>query len=230
VIVATVRALKMHGGIAKDGLGKENVEAVRKGCANLARHIANVQKFGVPVVVAINQFITDTDAELEAVRETAKSLGANAFVASHWASGSAGIEELARHVVELADGDKAKFKPLYPDEMPLIEKVRTIAQQIYGADDIACDGAILKQFDELQKDYGHFPVCMAKTQYSFSTDPNSKGAPTGFKIPIRELRLSAGAEFIVAIAGEIMTMPGLPKVPSANSIFLDAEGRVQGLF
>jgi formate--tetrahydrofolate ligase len=220
----------MHGGVAKDGLGKENVEAVKKGCSNLARHISNVQKFGVPVVVAINQFITDTDAELEMVRETAKDLGANAIIASHWANGGAGIEELAHHVVELADSGKADFKPLYPDEMPLIEKVRTIAQKIYGADDIACDGATLKQFDELQKDYGHFPVCMAKTQYSFSTDPNSKGAPTGFKIPIRELRLSAGAEFIVAIAGEIMTMPGLPKVPSANSIFLDEDGLVQGLF
>jgi formate--tetrahydrofolate ligase len=230
VIVATVRALKMHGGIAKDGLGKENVEAVKKGCENLARHISNVQKFGVPVVVAINQFITDTDAELEAVRETAKGFGANAIVASHWANGGAGIEELAHHVVELVDSGKADFKPLYPDEMPLIDKVRTIAQKIYGADDIVCDGAILKQFDELQKDYGHFPVCMAKTQYSFSTDPNLKGAPSGFTIPIRELRLSAGAEFVVAITGEIMTMPGLPKVPSANSIFLDDEGRVQGLF
>jgi formate--tetrahydrofolate ligase len=230
VIVATVRALKMHGGVAKDGLGKENVEAVKKGCENLARHISNVQKFGVPVVVAINQFITDTDAELEAVRETAKGFGANAIVASHWANGGAGIEELAHHVVELVDSGKADFKPLYPDEMPLIDKVRTIAQKIYGADDIACDGAILKQFDELQKDYGHFPVCMAKTQYSFSTDPNLKGAPSGFTIPIRELRLSAGAEFVVAITGEIMTMPGLPKVPSANSIFLDDEGRVQGLF
>jgi formate--tetrahydrofolate ligase len=230
VIVATVRALKMHGGVAKDGLGKENVEAVRKGCENLARHISNVQKFGVPVVVAINQFITDTDAELEAVRETAKGFGANAIVASHWANGGAGIEDLAHHVVELVDSGKADFKPLYPDEMPLIDKVRTIAQKIYGADDIACDGAILKQFDELQKDYGHFPVCMAKTQYSFSTDPNLKGAPSGFTIPIRELRLSAGAEFVVAITGEIMTMPGLPKVPSANSIFLDDEGRVQGLF
>jgi len=230
VIVATVRALKMHGGVAKDGLGRENVEAVKKGCENLARHITNVQKFGVPVVVAINQFITDTDAELAAVRETAKGFGANAIVASHWANGAAGIEELAYHVVELVDSGKADFKPLYPDEMPLIDKVRTIAQTIYGADDIACDGAILKQFDELQKDYGHFPVCMAKTQYSFSTDPNLKGAPSGFTIPIRELRLSAGAEFVVAITGEIMTMPGLPKVPSANSIFLDDEGRVQGLF
>jgi formate--tetrahydrofolate ligase len=230
VIVATVRALKMHGGVAKDGLGKENVEAVKKGCENLARHISNVQKFGVPVVVAINQFITDTDAELAAVRETAKGFGANAIVASHWANGAAGIEDLAHHVVELVDSGKADFKPLYPDEMPLIDKVRTIAQTIYGADDIACDGAILKQFDELQKDYGHFPVCMAKTQYSFSTDPNLKGAPSGFTIPIRELRLSAGAEFVVAITGEIMTMPGLPKVPSANSIFLDDEGRVQGLF
>lgn len=230
VIVATVRALKMHGGVKKDALGEENVEAVRKGCENLARHIANVKKFGVPAVVAINQFVSDTDAELEAVRSTAEGLGAKAIIASHWANGGAGTEELAHHVVELADSGTAEFKPLYPDDMPLIDKVRTIVRDIYGGDDITYDSAIEKRFAELQADYGHFPVCMAKTQYSFSTDPDLKGAPAGFKVPIRELRLSAGAEFIVAVTGAIMTMPGLPRVPSANNIYLNDKGQIEGLF
>jgi formate--tetrahydrofolate ligase len=230
VIVATVRALKMHGGVGKADLGKENVEAVKKGCSNLARHLENVKKFGVPPVVAINQFITDTDAELEAVRSTAEGLGAKAIICSHWANGGAGTEELAKHVVELADSGQAEFKPLYPDDMPLVEKVRTVVRKIYGGDDITYDAAIEKRFEELQKDYGHFPVCMAKTQYSFSTDPDLKGAPKGFTVPIRELRLSAGAEFVVAIAGAIMTMPGLPKVPSANNIYLNEKGQIEGLF
>jgi len=230
VIVATVRALKMHGGIDKKELGPENVAAVTAGCSNLARHIKNVQSFGVPVVVAINQFITDTDAELQAVKATAEGFGTTAIIASHWSNGGAGAEELATHVAKMADSGEADFKVLYPDDMPLIEKTRLIAQNIYGADDITMDGAVQKRFEELQKDYGHFPVCMAKTQYSFSTDPEAKGAPDGFTIPIRELRLSAGAEFIVAVAGAIMTMPGLPRVPSANSIYLNEDGQVEGLF
>lgn len=230
VIVATVRALKMHGGVGKADLGTENVDAVTKGCDNLVRHIRNTKQFGVPVTVCINNFITDTDAELQAVKAAAEAEGVKAFIATHWADGSAGTEELAKHVVELADSGVADFKPLYPDDMPLRDKVETIVKKIYGGDGISCDGAIEKRFAELQKDYGHFPVCMAKTQYSFSTDPDAKGAPTGFTVPIRELRLSAGAEFIVAVTGAIMTMPGLPKVPSANNIYLNDEGQIEGLF
>ena len=230
VIVATVRALKMHGGVAKGDLGTENVEAVKAGCENLIRHIRNVKSFGVPVTVSINQFISDTDAEMAVVQAAAESEGVKAFVASHWANGGAGTEDLAHHVVELADGGTANFQPLYPDDMPLIDKVRTVVQKIYGGDDITFDGAIAKRFEELQADYGHFPVCMAKTQYSFSTDPDLKGAPSGFTVPIRELRLSAGAEFIVAVTGAIMTMPGLPRVPAANSIYLNDQGQIEGLF
>jgi formate--tetrahydrofolate ligase len=230
VIVATVRALKMHGGVAKADLGTENVDAVKKGCDNLVRHIRNTKQFGVPVTVSINNFITDTDAELQAVKAAAEAEGVKAFIATHWADGGAGTEDLAKHVVELADSGVADFKPLYPDDMPLRDKVETIVKKIYGGDGITCDGAIEKQFADLQKDYGHFPVCMAKTQYSFSTDPDAKGAPTGFTVPIRELRLSAGAEFIVAVTGAIMTMPGLPKVPSANNIYLNDQGQIEGLF
>ncbi len=231
VIVATVRALKMHGGVAKEDLGKENVEAVKKGCANLARHIKNVKSFGVPVVVAINQFLNDTKKELAAVSATAKKFGAEAIVASHWANGGAGTEDLAKQVIKLVDGGKAKFKPLYPDSMPLEKKMRTIAQKLYGAKDISYDAKVAKQFADLQADgYGHFPICVAKTQYSFSTDPTAKGAPSGHTIPVRELRLSAGAEFIVAVTGDIMTMPGLPRVPAANSIFLNKKGQIEGLF
>ena len=220
----------MHGGVAKGDLGAENVEAVKAGCENLIRHIKNVKSFGVPVTVSINQFISDTDAELAAVKAAAEAEGVKAFVASHWANGGAGTEELAHHVVELADGGTADFQPLYPDDMPLIDKVRTVVQKIYGGDDITFDGAIAKRFEELQADYGHFPVCMAKTQYSFSTDPDLKGAPSGFTVPIRELRLSAGAEFIVAVTGAIMTMPGLPRVPAANNIYLNDQGQIEGLF
>ena len=230
VIVATVRALKMHGGVARDKLGEENVEAVRDGCSNLERHIANLKKFGVPPVVAINQFITDTDAELEAVRETAESMGARAILCSHWSNGGAGTEDLARHVVDIVDGGAATFKPLYADDMPLWDKIRTVATSLYGADDIVADKKIRDQIAELQKSYGDFPVCMAKTQYSFSTDPNLKGAPSGHVVPIREVRLSAGAGFIIAICGEIMTMPGLPRVPAANAIHLNAAGQIEGLF
>jgi formate--tetrahydrofolate ligase len=231
VIVATVRALKMHGGVKKDDLGKENVAAVAKGCANLTQHLNNLKNFGVPAVVAVNRFSADTDTEIEAIQKAARSEGAEAFMCTHWADGSAGTEELAKHVVKVVDSGKADFKPLYRDDMPLIEKVRTIAQKLYRADDIACDGAILKQFEDLEKaGYGKFPVCMAKTQYSFSADPDLKGAPRGFKVPVRELRISAGAEFIVAITGAIMTMPGLPRVPAANSIYLIKQGQIEGLF
>ncbi|HVJ34792.1 MAG TPA: formate--tetrahydrofolate ligase, partial [Dongiaceae bacterium] len=212
VIVATVRALKMHGGVAKEDLGKENVEAVKKGGANLARHIENVKKFGVQAVVAINRFIADTDAELAAVKQLCADLGSQAIECNHWSSGSAGIEELAHAVVKMTE-TPSNFKPLYPDEMPLFEKVRTIAKSLYGAADVNAEKSVRDRFAELDKaGFGHYPVCMAKTQYSFSTDPNAKGAPSGHTLPVREIRLSAGAEFIVVICGEIMTMPGLPRV------------------
>jgi formate--tetrahydrofolate ligase len=230
VIVATVRALKMHGGVAKGDLSSENVDAVKSGCENLARHIRNVKSFGVPAVVAINQFINDTDAELDAVRSVAEELGAKAIVASHWANGGAGTEELAHHVADLADSGKAQFAPIYDDPMPLWDKIKTIATKLYGASDIIADDKVRKQIAELQKDYGHFPVCMAKTQYSFSTDPNLKGAPSGHVVPVREVRLSAGAGFLVVITGEIMTMPGLPRVPAANNIYLNEDGQIEGLF
>ena len=230
VIVATVRALKMHGGVAKDSLTTENVAAVRKGAANLARHLQNVKTFGVPVVVAINQFVHDTDAELEAVREVARTNGAEAIVCSHWANGSAGTEELAQHVVGLCERHSSNFAPLYDDEVPLWDKIKTIATKLYGAADIIADKAVRARIAQLQENYGHFPVCMAKTQYSFSTDPNLLGAPSNHVVPIREVRLSAGAEFVVAICGEIMTMPGLPKVPAANHIRLNQDGWIEGLF
>jgi formate--tetrahydrofolate ligase len=231
VIVATVRALKMHGGVAKDDLKAENISAVTKGCENLTRHLENLRKFGVPPLVAINRFVTDTDKEIAAIMKAADGAGAKAYLCTHWADGSKGLEPLARQVVDLADGGQSKFKPLYPDAMPLRDKVKTIATEIYRAADIACDASIEARFKELQAaGYGHLPVCMAKTQYSFTTDASKKGAPTGFIVPIREVRLSAGAEFIVAITGEIMTMPGLPKVPAANSIRLNDKGQVEGLF
>jgi len=231
VLVATVRALKMHGGVGKDDLGKENVKAVTAGCTNMARHLKNLKKFGVPAVVAINSFITDTKKELNAVKAAAKKLGAEAIICSHWANGGAGTEELAKHVAKTCDKGKSKFKPLYPDNMKLIEKVRTIAKQIYGAKDISVDAKVMKQFEDLEAGgYGKFPVCMAKTQYSFSTDPTAKGAPSGHTIPVRELRLSAGAEFVVVVTGEIMTMPGLPRVPAADNIYLNKDGQIEGLF
>lgn len=231
VIVATVRAMKMNGGVAKADLGAENVEAVKKGCANLGRHIANTKGFGVPVVVAINHFATDTDAEIAAVKEYVASQGAEAILCKHWAQGSAGIEDLARKVVELAESGASHFAPLYPDDMPLFQKIETIAKRIYHADEVLADKSIRDQLKTWEAaGYGHLPVCMAKTQYSFTTDPNVRGAPTGHSVPVREVRLSAGAGFIVAICGEIMTMPGLPKVPSAEVIKLNAKGEVEGLF
>jgi len=231
VIVATVRALKMHGGVAKDQLRTENVEAVRRGSSNLARHLANVKSFGVPVVVCINRFNDDTDAEIAAVQEAAAAQGARAILCTHWADGGKGAAELANEVLRLTEGSPSRFKPLYPDDMPLLEKVRTIATSLYGASDIAADKTVLERFAELEKGgFGHLPVCMAKTQYSFSTDPKLLGAPSGHTIPIREIRLSAGAEFVVVIAGDIMTMPGLPRVPAANAIRLNAQGLVEGLF
>jgi formate--tetrahydrofolate ligase len=231
VIVATIRALKMHGGVAKEDLGKENVAAVEAGLANLGRHIENVQKFGVPAVVAVNTFVSDTQAEFEAVKKYCEKLQVSAIKCTHWSDGGAGTEELAHKVVEIAESSQANFKPLYADELPLWEKVKTIATEIYGASEITADKAIREQFKTLEAaGYGKFPICMAKTQYSFSTDPNLKGAPSGHSVQIRELRLSAGAEFIVVVTGEIMTMPGLPRVPSANSIHLDSAGQIQGLF
>jgi formate--tetrahydrofolate ligase len=231
VIVATVRALKMNGGVAKADLGAENVEAVHRGCANLGRHIANVKSFGVPLVVAINHFAGDTEAEIAVVEDYVRQHGSEAFVCRHWADGSGGIEHLARRVAALAEAGASQFDTLYPDEMPLLEKIETIARRIYRADGIAADVRIQKQLLEwLEAGYGHLPVCMAKTQYSFSTDPNLRGAPTGFTLPIREVRLAAGAGFIVAICGEIMTMPGLPQRPAAEAIRLDEAGLIEGLF
>ena len=231
VIVATVRAMKMNGGVAKADLGAENVGAVQKGCPNLGRHIANVKSFGVPVVVAINHFYSDTDAEVQAVKEYVAAQGAEAILCKHWAMGSAGIEDLAHKVVQLAESGAANFAPLYPDDMPLFQKIETIAKRIYHADEVLADKSIRDQLKAWEAaGYGHLPICMAKTQYSFSTDPNLRGAPEGHTIPVREVRLSAGAGFIVAICGEIMTMPGLPKLPSAEVIRLNADGNVEGLF
>jgi formate--tetrahydrofolate ligase len=190
-----------------------------------------VQKFGVPPIVAINRFITDTDAEIRAIMDAAARVGAKAFLCEHWAKGGAGIEDLARHVVEVADGGTARFKPLYPDQMPLWDKVRTIATELYGAADIAGDTSVRSQLKDFETaGYGHLPVCMAKTQYSFSTDPNARGAPSGHVVPVREVILSAGAEFIVVVCGEIMRMPGLPRVPSSEAIRLNDKGQIEGLF
>jgi formate--tetrahydrofolate ligase len=223
--------MKMNGGVAKADLGAENVEAVKSGCANLGRHIENVKSFGVPVVVAINHFVTDTDAEVQAVKDFVKTQGAEAFLCKHWAQGSEGIKDLATRVAEIADKDMAEFAPIYPDDMGLFEKVETIAKRIYRADEVIADAKIREQLKTWEaQGYGHLPVCMAKTQYSFTTDPTRRGAPTGHSVPVREVRLSAGAGFVVVICGEIMTMPGLPRVPSAESIMLNAEGQIEGLF
>ena len=231
VIVATVRALKMHGGVAKDELSIENVEAANEGCNNLVRHIENVKSFGVPVVVAINRFITDTDAEIAMIKKVADANGVKAIECTHWSDGGSGTEELAHEVVALVDGGHANFAPLYADEMPIWDKVRTIATRLYRADDIIADKKIRDQIQNLQDSgYGHFPVCIAKSQYSFSTDPNLKGAPDNHVMAIREVRLSAGAGFIVGVCGDIMTMPGLPRVPAANNIDINASGEVVGLF
>ncbi|SDF59384.1 formate--tetrahydrofolate ligase [Sulfitobacter delicatus] len=231
VVVATVRAMKMNGGVAKADLGAENVEAVQKGCANLGRHIENVKSFGVPVVVAINHFVTDTDAEVQTVKDYVAAQGAEAILSRHWELGSEGSADLATRVAEIADGDSANFAPLYADEMPLFQKIETIAKLIYRADEVLADQKVRNQLKDWEEQgYGDLPVCMAKTQYSFSTDPDLRGAPTGFGVPIREVRLSAGAGFVVVICGEIMTMPGLPRVPSAEAIKLNADGDVEGLF
>ncbi len=231
VCVATVRAMKMNGGVAKADLGAENVDAVKAGCPNLGRHIENLKSFGVPVVVAINHFVTDTEAEVQAVKDFVAEQGAEAVLSRHWELGSEGSAALATKVAELADAGTANFAPIYPDEMPLAEKIQTIAKRIYRADEAVMDKKILDQLKLWEEQgYGHLPVCMAKTQYSFSTDPNLRGAPTGHSVPVREVRLSAGAGFIVVVCGEIMTMPGLPRVPSAENIHLNADGQIEGLF
>ena len=231
VIVATVRAMKMNGGVAKADLGAENVDAVINGCPNLGRHMENIQKFGVPAVVAINHFVTDTDAEVEALMNYVKEQGGEAVLSKHWAMGSEGIQPLAEKVVEVIESTPSNFAPLYPSEMPLFEKIETIAKEIYRADEVIADQKIRDQLRQWEdQGYGDLPVCMAKTQYSFTTDPNRRGAPVGHSLPVREVRLSAGAGFIVVICGEIMTMPGLPKVPSAESIHINDDGMIEGLF
>ncbi len=231
VVVATVRAMKMNGGVAKADLGAENVDAVNKGCANLGRHIENVKSFGVPVVVAINHFVTDTDAEVQAVKDYVTEQGAEAILARHWELGSEGSADLATRVAEIADEGHAQFAPIYPDDMPLFQKIEAVAKRIYRADDVLADQKIRNQLKDWEaQGYGHLPVCMAKTQYSFTTDPDRRGAPVGFSVPVREVRLSAGAGFVVVICGEIMTMPGLPRAPSAENIKLNADGDVEGLF
>ena len=230
VLVATVRALKMNGGVAKKDLAEPNVDAVRKGAVNLERHIENLNKFGINPTVAINHFYLDTDEEIAVIQEMAAKFGTEAVICKHWAEGGAGAEDLARVVAAKAD-QGADFKTLYPDSLPLAEKIETVCKEIYRADSVSMSPAVrsqLKQWEEMG--YGHFPVCMAKTQYSFSTDPTALGAPTGHEVNIREVRISAGAGFVVAIAGDIMTMPGLPKVPSAENIYLDENGEIEGLF
>ena len=231
VLVATVRAMKMNGGVAKGDLGAENVDAVKEGCANLGRHIGNLKSFGVPVVVAINHFVTDTDAEVQAVKDYVATQGSEAILSRHWELGSEGSEALAKRVAEIAESGAAQFAPIYPDDMSLMEKINTIAKTIYRADEVLADQKIrdqLKLWEE--QGYGHLPICMAKTQYSFSTDPNLRGAPVGHSVPVREVRLSAGAGFVVVVCGEIMTMPGLPRVPSAENIHLNDDGQIEGLF
>lgn len=231
VLVATVRAMKMNGGVSKNDLNEENVDAVKAGCPNLGRHIENLKSFGVPVVVAVNHFVKDTDAEVQAVIEYCSEMGTEAIVSKHWADGSAGSEALAKRVAEIADDDAGNFAPIYPDDMSLADKIQTICKNIYRADEAVMDSKIIDQLKEWEdQGYGDLPVCMAKTQYSFSTDPNLRGAPTGHVVPVREVRISAGAGFIVAVCGEIMTMPGLPRHPAAESICINASGEIDGLF
>jgi formate--tetrahydrofolate ligase len=231
VLVATIRALKMHGGVKKEDLKRENLSALEAGMSNLARHVENVQKFGLAPVVSINRFSADTEAEIALVRQACEKLGVEAIMADHWAEGGKGAADVARAVVKVIDRGQSNLKLLYPDEMPLLDKIRTIAKEIYRAKDISADKAVRDQLASFEAmGYGKLPVCIAKTQYSFSTNADAKGAPTDHVIPVREVRLSAGAEFVVAICGEIMTMPGLPKVPAADSIDVDAEGRIVGLF
>lgn len=231
VVVATIRAMKMNGGVAKSDLGDENVDAVIQGCPNLGRHIENVKSFGVPVVVAINHFVTDTDAEVKAVQDYVSDMGSEAILCKHWEKGSKGTVDLAERVAEIADSEIGNFAPLYNDEMSLLGKIETIAKRIYRADEVLADAKIRNQLKEWETaGYGNLPVCMAKTQYSFTTDPNRRGAPTGHSVPVREVRLSAGAGFIVVICGEIMTMPGLPSKPASENIMLNETGQIEGLF
>ena len=231
VLVATVRAMKMNGGVARADLGAENVDAVNAGCANLGRHIENLKSFGVPVVVAINHFTGDTDAEVAALQAYVDSQGSEAIISRHWELGSDGSRDLATRVAEIADSDIGNFAPIYPDDMPLFNKIETIAKRIYRAEEVLADKKIRDQLRSWEEQgYGNLPICMAKTQYSFSTDPNLRGAPTGHSVPVREVRLSAGAGFIVAICGEIMTMPGLPSVPAAEAIHMNSDGEIEGLF
>ena len=231
VVVATIRAMKMNGGVAKSDLGDENVDAVIQGCPNLGRHIENVKSFGVPVVVAINHFVTDTDAEVKAVQDYVSDMGSEAILCKHWEKGSEGTVDLAERIAEIADSEIGNFAPLYNDEMSLLGKIETIAKRIYRADEVLADAKIRNQLKEWETaGYGNLPVCMAKTQYSFTTDPNRRGAPTGHSVPVREVRLSAGAGFIVVICGEIMTMPGLPSKPASENIMLNETGQIEGLF
>jgi formate--tetrahydrofolate ligase len=231
VLVATIKALKMQGGVAKQDLGAENVEALKDGLKNLGRHLRNLAQFGVPVVVAVNRFTADTDAEVQAVQDYCETFGVHAVNCTHWADGGAGATDLAEQVVEMADSGAAQFRTLYSDDLPLWDKAKRVATTIYGADDIIADKKVREQFAQFEDaGYGHYPVCMAKTQYSFSTDPNLLGAPSGHVVPIREVRLAAGAEFIVVVCGAIMTMPGLPRVPAADAIRVNSEGRIEGLF
>ena len=231
VLVATVRALKFHGGKARKALSKEDPAAVEKGAANLAKHVENIRRYGLPVVVAINAFSGDSQAEWETLQRICDDLGVRVALSEHWARGSAGAEALAEAVVETAETQPSSFQPLYPDEMPLWEKIRTVAQKIYGADDISGDARLRKQIAQLeQQGYGHLPVCLAKTQYSLSSDPLLRGRPQGFEVPVREVRLSAGAGFIVVLTGDMVTMPGLPRIPAAEAIDLDDNGQIKGLF
>ena len=231
VLVATIKALKMQGGVAKQDFGVENLEALKDGLKNLGRHLRNLAQFGVPVVVAVNRFTADTDAEVQVVQDYCESFGVHAVNCTHWADGGAGATDLAKQVVELADSGTSQFRTLYSDDLPLWDKAKRVATTIYGADDIIADKKVREQFAQFEEaGYGHYPVCMAKTQYSFSTDPNLLGAPTGHVVPIREVRLAAGAEFIVVVCGEIMTMPGLPRVPAADAIRVNSDGRIEGLF
>ena len=231
VVVATIRAMKMNGGVAKSDLGDENVEAVVQGCPNLGRHIENVKSFGVPVMVAINHFVTDTDAEVKAVQNYVSEMGSEAILCKHWEKGSEGIVDLAERVAAIADSELGNFAPIYNDEMSLFGKIETIAKRIYRADEVLADAKIRNQLKEWETvGYGNLPVCMAKTQYSFTTDPNLRGAPTGHAVPVREVRLCAGAGFVVVICGEIMTMPGLPSKPASESIMLNKTGQIEGLF
>jgi formate--tetrahydrofolate ligase len=231
VLVATIRALKMHGGVKKEDLKAENLKALEAGMANLQRHVENMQKFGVQPVVSINRFSADTEAEIKLVQEKCKALGVEALMADHWAMGGEGAADVARAVVKIADSGKSKLKYLYPDDIPLVEKIRTICREIYRAKDISMDKSVRDQLASFEAmGYGKLPICMAKTQYSFTTNPDAKGAPSDHIIPVREVRLSAGAEFVVVICGELMTMPGLPKVPAADAIDIGPDGRIVGLF